>query len=229
MGILDLIFPRKCLGCKTSGSYLCPSCLNRVRIKKALCPLCGRASIDGMTHTKCKKRYGLDGLVSAWEHKGAARQAIAGLKYRFAREIADELATNLLKELKSRGLFFGKNTVLVPIPLSWHRYNWRGFNQGEEIGRVLAQGMGWDFWPDLLIRKKSTYPQVKLKKEQRRQNIKGAFCLNPKRAGTFSQKRLIVFDDVWTTGATIKEAVKILKRGRAKEVWAITLARSGRL
>jgi len=118
-----------------------------------------------------------------------------------------------------------KNVVLVPIPLYWQRKNWRGFNQAELLGQMIAKKLGISFLPDLLIRVRNTKEQTKLKKEKRQKNVLGAFKINHCSSVISHQSSIILFDDVWTTGATIKECTKVLKRKGFKKVWGLTLAR----
>lgn len=224
MDILELIFPKKCLGCGKDGGYICSSCLSSLASPKPVCPECGRPSIDGMTHAKCKKRLGVDGLVSLWFYGGVIRKVTIALKYKFSLEAARELADYTTAELKKRKLFLLKNLVLVPIPIHRLRGNWRGFNQAEEIGRLIAQKMGWEFLPHFLGRKKMSRPQTELKGKERLKNIKGAFSLSSN-ISISQYPHILLFDDVLTTGATLKEAAKVLKRGGAKMVWGLTIAR----
>jgi ComF family protein len=142
------------------------------------------------------------------------------LKYKFALEIAKELTEHAAKRIAEEKLFFPKNSILVPIPLYWHRKNWRGFNQSEEIGKLIAEKIGWSFDKDLLIRKASKKPQAGLKREKRVTNIKGVFSLIkiPNK-----DTPIILFDDVWTTGSTVKEATRILKEKGVKRVNCLTL------
>lgn len=188
-----------------------------------------KSSIDGMTHFKCKRKYGLDGLVSVWEYDGVIRKAIVTLKYKFAFKIASELADNAVNELKSGKFILLKNPVLIPIPLYWYRENWRGFNQVEEIGKLVASKMGWKFIPDLLIRKVGTKSQTELGKKDRLSNVRGVFILNPnylsRNSSSLIHNSVIIFDDVWTTGSTLKEAAKVLKRSGFKDVWGLTLTK----
>jgi predicted amidophosphoribosyltransferase len=127
--------------------------------------------------------------------------------------------------------------ILVPIPLHSSRYRWRGFNQSASVGKYLAAKMGWDFVPDLLIRSGKTTPQVGLNKDERKDNVKSAFVINPiylQPAGEtpagvhyssfIVHNSIVLFDDVWTTGATMREAGKVLKMNGAKKVWGITIA-----
>jgi len=228
---LDFLFPRRCLGCGKVGSYFCSDCLNLVLLKNdQICPICGKASLGGTTHQFCHRPLGLDGLTSIFTYKGMIAKAIKKLKYKFVRDLAEELIELFLSFCGEEKLFSDfcclPNVVLVPIPLHPRRLRWRGFNQAELLGELIAKNLGIKFVPDLLIRVKNTEPQVKLDKDQRQINIRRAFALN--KNSQFDNLEIcnfVLFDDVWTTGATLKEAGKVLKRNGAKKVWGLTIAR----
>ncbi len=199
-----------------------------VKVKRSaqICINCEKAAIDGMTHVKCKRPLGLDAFVSLWRYQGVIRQALLKLKYKFALEIANELVIHIDNFIQRNGLVFPNKPVLVPIPLHRLRSNWRGFNQAEKIGKLLSLRLNWEFMPDLLKRKRLTRPQTELKGRERRENVRGVFSLNPTHRSLITENRsLILFDDVFTTGATIKEATKVLKRNGVKKVWGLTIAR----
>lgn len=221
MDLLNLIFPKTCLGCGKEGKYICSDCLAKVRLARPICPYCEKASIDGFTHIKCARKLGLDGLTAVWEYEGVARKAILSLKYKYSTEVGRELTNLFIQELLTRRNPINVG-VLVPVPLYWYRENTRGFNQSIEVGKVVSAQMGWKFTPDLLVRKKSTIPQVELSGEKRRQNLKGVFALDSRFPLPDSA---IVFDDVFTTGSTLREAAKVLKRVGVKKVWGLTIAR----
>jgi len=168
----------------------------------------------------------LNGAISIWKYEKVMRKAIIKLKYGFAGEIAKEISFYAGKFLKGHeGVLPGK-AILAPIPLHRSRKNWRGFNQSSEIGKLIAKEMGWDFIDNIVTRKVKTIPQTELKGAEREKNLKGAFSFN----GSYLQnikdsRKIIVFDDVWTTGATLKEMCSVLKRNGVKEVWAITIAK----
>ena len=226
MSILEFIFPKKCLDCGVSGDYLCENCLKKTWFSPKVCIECERASVDGMTHQKCRQPLGMNGAASIWVYEGVVRKAILKLKYKFTLEIVKELASYVLGELKKKEFVFGKNPILVPIPLSRQRGNWRGFNQAEEMGKLIAKGMDWEFFPHLLLRKKTVKPQTELEGKERLENVRNVFSLNPNyKLQITGYQSLILFDDVLTTGATLKEAAKVLKRGGAKTVWGLTIAR----
>ncbi len=224
MNILDLVFPKKCLECGKERSYICYSCLAKVKLAKPICPECEKPAVDGVVHFKCKRKLGLAGLISIWEYDGVIRRAILALKYKFALEIAKELSFIVAERLQALGLW--PKAVLVPIPLHWYRKNWRGFNQSEEIGKLIAKDLDWKFIPDLLIRKKAATPQTELKGEDRADNVKGVFAVNPLyQSLDINNQPLILLDDVWTTGSTLKEACKFLKREGLGEVWGLSIAK----
>ncbi len=222
MGLLDLIFPKSCLGCKKEGQYICPDCLEKVHLLSPVCPYCERASIDGFTHTKCQKKRGLDGLTSVWKYEGIIKKAIWALKFKYATEIVQEICGYYADKVK--GMTLPGNMVLVPIPIFWYRENVRGFNQSVLLGKMVADKMDWKFVPDLLVKKRPTASQVELSVMERKQNLRGVFSLNPNYVLS-TEYSVLLFDDVFTTGSTLKEAAKILKRAGVKKVWGMTIAR----
>src|SRR3990172_9745884 len=230
MGIIDLVFPRNCLGCKKSGVYICGSCIQKLPQPTPLCPLCEKPSVDGFTHFKCKKAQGLDGLLTLWPYQGVIRRAIIALKYKYAREVGDELRKYAATKIKDYLPFLPKDAVFVPIPLYWYKENVRGFNQAAFFGKYISQKVGWEFLPDLLVRKKHTRPQTELRSEERQKNIRGVFALSKHSQSIVkSQRSIVLFDDVYTTGSTLKEACKVLKtylrrqgNGTGK-VWGLTI------
>lgn len=230
MGILDLIFPKKCAGCGEFGTYFCVSCIQSSKLYfPQACPVCERASVDGATHVQCRKRFSPDGLTSVWAYEKAPRELVLKLKYKYVTDIALSLAvpaSGTLKNIKRSSPASPKWTdklILVPIPLHWTRKNWRGFNHVEEIGKILSQLMGWQM-TNLLERSKMAKQQVGLKGDERRKNVQDVFELS-NNLTIQPSSNIVLFDDVWTTGATMLEAVKVLKKAGFKKVWCLTLAR----
>ena len=221
MSVLDLIFPKTCLGCGKEGKYICGDCLAKVRLLKPACPYCEKASIDGFTHVKCRKKYGLDGLTSIWKYEGVIKKAILALKFKYSTEVGKELSNIYINQLMM-GTIPVKERMLVPIPIHWYRENFRGFNQSMEIGKPVAQEMGWKFVPNLLIKNKSTTSQVELSVKERKQNLRDVFSLDSRFQIPDS---VILFDDVFTTGSTLHEAAKVLKKAGVAKVWGLTIAR----
>lgn len=218
MALFDIIYPRFCLECGRNGAYICEECLLKVNRAEPVCPSCGRATFNLKTHERCLYPFGLDGLYSIWEYKGVVRKAILALKYKFATDIAEELSFKTLQQIKK---FPFPGYTLLPIPIHKKRGRWRGFNQTEVLGEFISKNLGLEFKKDLLVRKRQAKPQTELKGYERVENIKGVFEV----IGRKIPSKALLFDDVWTTGSTLKEAAKVLKEGGSKEVFAFTLAK----
>ncbi len=199
MDILNLIFPKTCLNCRKEGVYICDYCLAKV-----------------------KKGGVFQNTLSIFRYEGVIKKAIIALKYKYSTEIAKELADICVRNLQLMNL--PHNCLLIPIPLYWRRENFRGFNQSAEVGKLVASKMGWKFIPDLLIKKKPTASQVELSVGERRRNLQGVFSFNSKYKLS-SIPNILIFDDVFTTGSTLKEATKVLKHAGIKKVWGLTVAR----
>lgn len=204
MNLLDFIFPKFCLECKKSGKYICLDCVSKV--------------LDG---TFDQNNF------AVFKYRGVIRKAIISLKYKFAYDIADELVEESIKRLKLKKYH---KVVLVPIPLHQRRENFRGFNQSEILAKKIAEKMNWKFIPDFLIRNKNTKPQVGLKGISRRANLSGVFSVRSpyiqytKRLH-HSVGNILIFDDVYTTGSTIKEAKKALETAGFTKIYSLTVAR----
>ena len=249
MGVIDLLFPISCLECGKGEKYICSDCLSKIPKARLFCVECHRSSIDGATHAKCRKKRSIDFAYSFWDYSGVVRRAILKLKYNFAYKIAEELAEKFVDKIRRDTPILPKEATLVPIPLYKLRENWRGFNQAEELGKIVAGKMGWRYEANLLIRRKKTTPQVELKGKERLTNLVDAFSLNwttlssPTRLEIYIDSRLrgndkkesfqspiinnrpiVLFDDVLTTGSTLKEACKVLKRKGVRNVWGLTIA-----
>lgn len=229
--ILDLLFPKKCVGCKKEGSFFCQNCVSNILQTDLVCPRCEKLAIGGQTHPICQRKFGLDGLWSLGIYQNPLREAIKQLKYGKVKGLAESLVDILVEywakyqpfvveQIKqNKGVGWG----IIPVPLHWWRGNDRGFNQSSLIGQTLSKKLGLTYL-DSLKRIRYTKPQVGLKGKDRHQNIRGAFELDPNY--TLSPKPyILLIDDVWTTGSTLRECCYILKRAGAKKVWAITLAR----
>ena len=218
MNLLDFIFPKQCVGCKKFGSYLCSQCLEKVEyLETQTCVYCYKPAISGKTHPRCFKKNGLDGMVSLANYKTPVKELIKSLKYHYT--------TDLLNEVEEKFTFrdeaiLEKSATILPLPLFQSRRNYRGFNQAELLGKVIAKKLRLSYREGLLERCVATKPQVGLSQSERAENVKNAFGLR----SSLEKKIYYVFDDVWTSGATLKEVAKVLKQAGAEVVWGLTFA-----
>lgn len=218
MGWLDFIFPKQCVACKRLGSYLCDKCLAKVEyLKIQICPYCYKPAINGATHPRCLPKNGLDGVVSLTNYQTPMRELVKALKYRLTTDVLPEIANKLQFDLELVTL---KNAIVLPLPLSQARQNFRGFNQSELLGQMVADKFGLNFASNLVARARSTKSQVGLSQKQRSENVKNAFRVEDE----VWDQDYYIFDDVWTSGATLKEVAVVLKKAGAREVWGLTLA-----
>lgn len=221
--LLDLLFPKRCVTCGKFGEYICKDCFSKIEyVEKPVCAVCQRQAVGGRTHPGCQSRSGLDGLMVACRYSGPVKAAIAKVKYKWVFDIGSILADLLVSNLWRFSL--PSDYVLVPIPLHRRRKNWRGFNQAQLLVGFLGRKFKVEVF-DLLMRIADTKSQVGLDKKQRRQNLRGAFAFKKGVVpSVIVGKSLILVDDVYTSGATIMEAAKVLKKAGAKNVWAMTVA-----
>ncbi len=226
----NFLFPKKCLGCGRLGQYFCLRC--RKTLKKvpfAVCPICERRSAGGFTHSLCQTKYNLDGLFSFFAYDGLSAKAIKRSKYphKFGFEILRDLGN--LADFSEIKKYLTGQEIIVPVPLHWWREWFRGFNQADIWGEFVAKKLGLNFHHDVLIRQKLTLPQAGLKMKERKKNVQGLFALNPRRKYALKKflanRTVILVDDVWTSGATLRAAGCVLKRAGAKKVFALTLCR----
>lgn len=226
MNILDLLFPKRCLGCGVFDDYICSSCQKHiVLIDFPVCPVCNRQAVDGVVHPGCRGRFTPDGLFTAFRYRGVIRQAIKRLKYKprmtDLRYLLVTLSIAVLKENEEFKKFIAKQPTVVPVPIHWLRKILRGYNQSAIIGETLAKSLGLAFKDNVLLRKHYTRPQYGLKKKKREENVKRAFELRCKLA---KNKAVLLVDDVWTTGTTMKACTNVLKRAGVKQVWCLAIA-----
>jgi len=230
MSILDLIYPKFCLGCGKVGTYCCVECLKTTpQLRSLQCPECERPSYHGRTHAHCRKQFGLDGVFSLYPYVGIVKNVIKGMKYRFAYRMVLDLFQAIPKEyvhrLTQHVMFTKHHVFLLPIPLHPSRQRERGFNQAAVIAKVVATLVHMPVNTSCLERSKKTLPQVNVKhKEERIENMKQAFNIRKNNTSLIRGASIILVDDVYTTGSTLKNAALVLKQAGARFVFGLTIA-----
>ena len=232
MDFLNFLFPKYCINCKKLGDYICSNCFSFISFDQtSICSSCNRPSINGLTHPKCQTKYGLDGIFSTLSYKGVVKKLVYNFKYN--PYLAD--LKNLLTELFYEGLIqkedfyniykkFSNNLIFVPVPLYRAKERARGYNQAEILAGELSKKFNVRTF-SVLKRIKKTVSQVGLSKIERKKNIKDSFEINQNLKSAIKDHYIFLVDDVFTTGSTLIEASKVLKRNGAKKVWGLTLAR----
>lgn len=219
---VDWLFPPICAGCGTAGSRWCAVCQNKVeQVPSPVCAICG---CGGQEEKLCKacseKKPTYDGLRSWALYEEPLRQAVHQLKYHRDLTLGEILSRPLERVLRKTGWDID---WIIPVPLSPQRARQRGYNQSTFLAFPLALAMGLSIRPDGLFRVRETVAQVGLPAAQRRINVKNAFKAEP---GIVAGKRILLIDDVTTTGATMEACSNALKTAGAEAVYGLTLARS---
>lgn len=226
--ILDTLFPISCLSCGQEGVLFCQNCAGQIKIlEHQQCIVCQRPSVFGLTHPKCQSPQTADQLICIFDYhdKNLANAIIKG-KYYFISDIyfiLGQMTSRELKQLLPNAAL--KNFFLVPIPLNKWRQRWRGFNQAELLCQTIGQILNFPIIK-ALTRVRATKTQKDIaKREQRIKNISNAFALDMNVKTDIQNKNILLVDDVTTTGATLLEAAKVLKRSGAAKVTCLAVAR----
>lgn len=228
---LDMLFPPRCPGCDRFGTLeFCPACEARIEAPVApLCSLCGLPLAAAPVSDRCR---------ACLDHPPAFRSARACATYssvdaspnplravlhrcKYERDLA--AARPLARLLDARhALAPGQYDLVVPVPLHLERLRWRGFNQAQHLAAPIARRAGVALDPFALERTRATQPQVRLDAARRRHNVNGAFRV--RRPAAVRGRRILLFDDVYTSGATVDACARVLVAAGAASVDVLALA-----
>lgn len=216
-GLIDIFFPKFCIQCHTYGSYLCTRCQSRITFfQTPICPGCMRHTLSLSTHPSCSRFSSLDGLFVLTPYEGTIKTYIKHLKYYGHSDMTKELASLLHTHLPEK---LPHIDVVTSVPLHPSRQKIRGYNQSELIGRCLATALHIPY-QHLLNKTSSTKPQASLTRKARLHNLSKSFAMAQDIKPT---TRVLLTDDVMTTGTTLQECAKTLKTAGASHVFGIVI------
>lgn len=217
--LADLFYPQRCVGCEHRASdLLCRDCFEALpRIGSPSCRRCGApTAFETFVCEECKGvDFGFESAQAPLMYEGVGKEIVHALKYKGYTRVVDRLTTPLVLEVVE-----GRFDAVVPVPLHRSRLRRRGFNQARLMAKSLAEEMR-SILSDTLEVVRSTRDQVELSGAGRRANVKGAFGAKGCIGG-----RVLLVDDVFTTGATMSECAETLVRAGAAEVHAVSLCRA---
>ncbi len=219
--MLDLLLPPRCVVCDRTGSWLCSTCVEQMElVRPPLCPLCGMSTSRPQRCPSCLDRpLRIDGIRAVGYLEGALRTAIHRFKYSNLRPLAAPLGRLASDYLTRHRL---PVDTVVPVPLHSRRLRERGYNQAALLAGEIGRATKMTVVEDVLQRVRSTTPQVGLNAAQRRENVRGAFrCAN----ASLKNRRVLLVDDVCTTGATMESCSMALREAGVSVVWGLALAR----
>ncbi|MBL7142200.1 MAG: ComF family protein [Candidatus Pacebacteria bacterium] len=203
--IIDILLPRTCVACGKEGKYICEKC--------------------GLFLSEAPNVFmagGLEEVVSAWEYEGLIKNIIFKIKYESMFDAINELVA---KAFEIREPYIPEDTTITFVPMFKKKEKRRGFNQAELIAKKVGEITGREVL-SLVEKIKDTPSQTKLSKKERIINVKDSFALFRPGLNKSLTKDVLLVDDVWTSGATMQECCRVLKRSGVKKVWGFTLART---
>jgi len=203
---VDILWPKMCLGCGKEGRYICDNC--EVFLSESEMLKVGPSTL--------KPR-----IMSLWEYEGVIEKAILKIKYEGCYDIIGELMDNAFQKID---LNLPKDTAITFVPMFRKREKLRGFNQAELIARKIGEATGKSV-VRLLEKVRDNRSQVGLDPQERAANVRGVFETLKVGPSTFKPRSVLVVDDVYTTGSTMGECLKVLRRAGVKEIYGFTLAR----
>lgn len=230
---LDLLYPRNCQVCatpqaETDAGVLCAKCAADVPwITAPCCEQCSLPFAGEVVGTfRCGYCAELDfrfsRAVAACRAKGVARTALIEFKYNRQMYFGPHLAEWLLTAARQR-LDWAMLDVIVPVPLHPRKKRERQFNQAEYLAAAVGQAFDRPVWPRALRRVKDTPTQTRLSAERRRANLRGAFVV--RQPDGVAGRRVVLVDDVFTTGTTLDACARVLRVAGAQDVVVLTVAR----
>lgn len=218
---LDLVFPPHCVACGAIGSWFCRDCHDQIEVQAPpLCQRCGRPIGRGALCARCRHHPPpVDSLRSVAPHKYPLSKAIHALKYEGVRVLAAPLGALMAAYAMDLRLDVD---LLVPVPLHRARERERGYNQSRLLACEMSSRLGWPV-VEAVSRLRDTPAQVGLSRAERLANVRGAFAVTD---AAVTGQRVLMVDDVCTTGATLGACAESLRRAGARTVAALTLARA---
>jgi len=231
--VLDFFLPAKCPLCglwsdSSAPDRPCPTCLAQVNFfSSPRCFRCGigfpsPSDVDHLCSECLTQERHFSRARAVCVYEGAIMEAISRLKYGGLTRLAKPLG-NLLAEYQDPDFPLSENDLLIPVPLHPRRLRERGFNQSLLLARQVSRRRSIPLNFTALRRARQTQPQTQLSGAERRKNVRGAFEVGKREA--VEGKRILLIDDVFTTGATVQECASVLREARAGEVHVLTLAR----
>jgi len=245
-GLFAVLFPSDCRICgvplaKISRLPVCQECLDAIQtVSGGVCTVCGERLFSAYAFTDaagdfrcglCRRVEPVFARAAAYgSYEGGLRELIHLLKFGGVRPAANVLGRMLAEAITTLEPGFPASPVaVIPVPLHGSKRRQRGFNQAELIARAVLKLKDPDstrlhLCSEVLEKKRETISQIGLTSHQRRENLRGAFRVAQPEAVKGCQ--VLVVDDVYTTGATVSECARVLRRAGATKVWVATVART---
>ncbi|MBX3012772.1 MAG: ComF family protein [Caldilineaceae bacterium] len=223
--LVDLLFPPQCVACQTYGTWFCARCAQQVEPVGPACGRCGRPQPTAVARCAACREQGNAALAHVYIaalHTAPLREAIHRFKYHHCPELAEPLARYLVALVQALPIPTPLTAVdgVVPVPLHDTRHRERGYNQAELLASAFCRSVQLPLSSAWLFRQRATRSQVGLTATERQQNVQDAFRAMP----AVADKRLLLVDDLYTTGATMRACAQAALAAGATSVVGLALA-----
>lgn len=231
--VADTLFPKQCYRCKQADTYLCKICCVAIlqRTPEVVCPHCLKRVPFGKLEKQCYANFLVSSLFIATTYKNqSVKKMFRDFKYRRAKALAYPLSNLLVEWLNTHNYnhFQKTNAVVVPVPSHKSREKDRGFHPATAIAKQIAAAYQLPLATSIVYKHKNIPFQTHIKNaQQRRENVEGCFTLAPNATHQTKAKTILLVDDIITTGSTMRECAKTLRKTRPKEIIGIAVARQG--
>lgn len=228
--ILDMLYPVRCPVCTgivtPKDRNICVSCEMKLHfISEPRCKKCSKPIEDEQAEycSDCgRKNYHFEYGFSVWVYDDVIKKSVSDFKYRHKKEYSKYFVREVVSRYGSKILKINPD-ALVPVPIHRSKYRERGYNQADILAKGIGRELNIPVLSDLLIRNKKTLPQKQLSDKERLQNLNEAFEFNKTYIGRRKLNKLLLVDDIYTTGSTIEACTNVLIKNGAGKVYFVTL------
>jgi ComF family protein len=219
---VDFVYPPSCSGCDKPGNIWCTDCQDKVKtINGKICPICGTPETNQEICPDCQKLLPSYTALRSWaEFEGPVREALHKLKYKNDLAVGYVFSLPLIQLIETAQWDFD---LVIPMPISKSHQKSRGYNQAAMIAKPIALAFRKPISNKAVSRIKETKSQIDLSREERFKNLQSAFLGN---SATLIGKKVLLVDDITTTGATMLSCSQALKEAGCEKVYCITVART---
>jgi ComF family protein len=219
---IDFVYPPKCAVCGRSGISLCADCYSKIaEISKPFCKICGRRILSSGICEDCTNDPPPFQSARSWAfYVDPLRAALLTLKYKNNIGLAQILSYQMITIIRQNKWDFD---CIVPVPLCRSHMKERGYNQSEMLAYPISFSLGIPLIRDAVFRIKETRSQVHLDREERFKNVEDAFFA---KVDKLNGKRVLLVDDIFTTGATLRSCSKAIQNAGSKTIFCITVAQT---
>ncbi len=229
--IIRFLFPNYCNNCGTilspdDKNCFCLECWESIKkIKDNFCNKCGKPVItpDGICSGCINKKFYYNRIRVAGIYEKVIKDAIHLYKYSFRWKISNDFIDLIENTIGNE--YIQNNDYIVTVPVTYKELIIKGFNHTYLICKMISQKYNIPVIKNIIVKTRETLPQSGLKRRERLINLKNAFRINKKYYQKIAGKKLLLFDDVYTTGSTVQEISKVLSKCRVKNINVLTIAR----